>query len=41
LAHWLKVLREDKRAIFSAAAHAQTAVDYLYSLQPQDQHKAA
>src|SRR5260370_35162623 len=23
LAHWLQVLREDKRAIFSAAAHAQ------------------
>jgi antirestriction protein ArdC len=33
LAHWLKVLREDKRAIFSAAAHAQRAVDYLHSLQ--------
>jgi antirestriction protein ArdC len=33
LAHWLKVLREDKRAIFSTAAHAQRAVDYLHSLQ--------
>lgn len=33
LAHWVKVLREDKRAIFSAAAHAQGAVDYLHSLQ--------
>jgi antirestriction protein ArdC len=33
LAHWLEVLREDKRAIFSAAAHAQRAVDYLHSLQ--------
>ena len=33
LAHWLNVLREDKRAIFSAAAHAQRAVDYLHSLQ--------
>jgi antirestriction protein ArdC len=33
LAHWLKVLREDKRAIFSAAAHAQRAVDYLHGLQ--------
>ena len=32
-AHWLEVLREDKRAIFSAAAHAQRAVDYLHSLQ--------
>ena len=33
LAHWLKVLREDKHAIFSAAAHAQRVVDYLHSLQ--------
>ena len=33
LSHWLEVLREDKRAIFSAAAHAQRAVDYLHSLQ--------
>ena len=33
LGHWLEVLREDKRAIFSAAAHAQRAVDYLHSLQ--------
>ena len=35
LAHWLDVLKEDKRAIFQAAAHAQKAVDYLHSLQPQ------
>jgi len=34
LGHWLKVLAEDKRAIFSAAAHAQRAADYLYGLQP-------
>ena len=33
LGHWLEVLREDKRAIFSAAAHAQRAVAYLHSLQ--------
>lgn len=33
LAHWLKVLTEDKRAIFSAAAHAQRAADYLHALQ--------
>ncbi|RXR28343.1 hypothetical protein EQG66_09815, partial [Sphingobium fluviale] len=31
----LKVLKEDKRAIFSAAAHAQRAADYLHRLQPQ------
>jgi len=35
LGHWLKVLQEDKRAIFSAAAHAQRAADYLHGLQPQ------
>jgi antirestriction protein ArdC len=32
LAHWLEILREDKRAIFSAAAHAQRAVDFLHSV---------
>jgi len=26
---WLAMLKNDKRAIFSAAAHAQRAVDYL------------
>tara|TARA_R100000935_G_scaffold4998_1_gene11584 strand:- start:5516 stop:5893 length:378 start_codon:yes stop_codon:yes gene_type:complete len=31
---WLKVLREDKRAIFAAAAHAQRAADFLHGLQP-------
>ncbi|MGO6726395.1 ArdC family protein, partial [Rhizobium ruizarguesonis] len=39
---WLKVLHHDKRAIFSAAAHAQRAVDYLHSLQPElDEEEAA
>ena len=32
---WITVLKNEKRAIFSAAAHAQRAADYLYSLQPQ------
>lgn len=31
---WLRVLKDDKRAIFQAAAHAQRAVVYLHSLQP-------
>ncbi len=31
---WLGVLKDDKRAIFQAAAHAQRAVTYLHSLQP-------
>jgi antirestriction protein ArdC len=34
LAHWIAVLKDDKRAIFAAAAHAQKAVDYLHGLQP-------
>ena len=33
LAHWLTVLQGDKRAIFTAAAHAQRALDYLHQLQ--------
>lgn len=43
LAHWLQVLKEDKRAIFSAAAHAQRAADYLDALQHTDtaEHLAA
>lgn len=34
LGHWLRVLKEDKRAVFHAAAHAQRAVEFLQSLQP-------
>lgn len=34
LASWLEVLSNDKRFIFSAAAHAQRAVAYLHDLQP-------
>ena len=39
--HWLEVLKSDKRAIFSAAAHAQRAADYLHGLQPQQATAAA
>jgi antirestriction protein ArdC len=35
IAGWLKVLKEDKRAVFTAAAHAQKAADFLHSLQPE------
>lgn len=35
LGSWLKVLKDDKRCIFSAAAHAQKAVDYLVGLQAE------
>jgi antirestriction protein ArdC len=34
IASWLKVLKNDKRAIFTAASYAQRAVDFLHSLQP-------
>ncbi len=41
LGHWLKILKDDKRAIFSAAAHAQRAADFLQQLQPQAAEQAA
>ena len=33
IASWIKVLKNDKRAIFSAASHAQRAADFLHGLQ--------
>jgi antirestriction protein ArdC len=43
IASWLNVLKNDKRFIFSAAAHAQRATDYLHGLQPRsiEQERAA
>lgn len=38
---WLKVLKDDKRAIFAAAAHAQRATDYLHRLQQSAVAEAA
>jgi antirestriction protein ArdC len=35
IATWLKALKADSRAIFSAAAHAQRAADFLHATQPQ------
>jgi antirestriction protein ArdC len=32
---WLKVLNDDKRFIFTAAAYAQRAADYLHQQQPR------
>jgi antirestriction protein ArdC len=37
---WLTVLKNDKRAIFSAAAHAQKAVDFLHGLQKPKEEAA-
>lgn len=34
--HWLKVLRDDKRFIFTAAAHAQRAADFLHHRQASE-----
>lgn len=33
IASWLKVLKNDKRAILTAASHAQRAADYVHDLQ--------
>jgi antirestriction protein ArdC len=33
IAAWIKVLKDDKRAIFAAASHAQRAADFLHGLQ--------
>jgi antirestriction protein ArdC len=42
LSSWLKVLRGDKRAIFTAAAHAQRAADYVLKLaQPPEREAMA
>jgi len=41
IATWLRVLSNDHRAIFQAAAHAQRAVDYLHGLQPERREAAA
>jgi antirestriction protein ArdC len=41
IATWLKVLKNDNRAIFRAASYAQSAADYLHSLQPQPREAAA
>lgn len=33
IGHWLSVLKQDKRAVFTAASMASKAVDYLHGLQ--------
>jgi antirestriction protein ArdC len=39
LGHWVGLLKEDKYAIFSAAAHAQRAADFPHGLQPREQQE--
>jgi len=41
VASWLKVLKNDKRAIFTAAAHAQRAADFLHGLQATERCEEA
>jgi antirestriction protein ArdC len=41
IASWLKVLKNDKRAVFTAASHAQRAADFVHSLQPTAAEAAA
>jgi len=38
--NWLRVLKNDKRAIFTAAAHAERAAAFLHGLQPKDETAA-
>jgi antirestriction protein ArdC len=33
IASWIKVLKDDKRVIFTAASHAQRSADFLHGLQ--------
>jgi len=40
IASWITVLKNDKRAIFSAASHAQRAADFLHGLQSTATAKA-
>ena len=39
--HWLRILKSDNRAIFTASAAASRAIDYLYGLQPQSEGGAS
>ena len=35
IAHWLEIMKGDKKAIFSAAAAANRAAEYLHGLQSE------
>ena len=41
LSSWLRVLRADKRAIFTASAKAQQAADYVLALAQRPVEEAA
>jgi antirestriction protein ArdC len=41
IANWVQVLKNDKRAIFSTAAHAQKAVNFLHFFNAKSEDLAA
>ena len=41
IGHWLNVLKNDKRAIFTAASHAQRAADFIAAFAAHAQQEAA
>jgi antirestriction protein ArdC len=41
IGNWLTVLKNDRRAIFTAASHAQRAADFVSDLHPQKLEEAA
>jgi antirestriction protein ArdC len=41
MAAWLKVLKDDDKAIFTAAAHAEKAAAYLHAFQPHQSETAS
>ncbi|PZQ81204.1 MAG: hypothetical protein DI549_14890 [Ancylobacter novellus] len=41
VASWLKVLKDDPKAIFTAASKAQQAADWMHAQQPQAEEMAA
>ena len=41
IASWLEVLKDDPRAIFTAASKAQQAADWMHAHQPQTEEIAA
>jgi antirestriction protein ArdC len=40
IGHWLRILKNDKRAIFTAASHAAEAVRFVHAFQPENATKS-
>jgi antirestriction protein ArdC len=41
IASWIEILKDDPRAIFTAAGKAQAAADWMHAQQPQPVVRAA